>query len=88
MVFSAQFFVTRNLKTHGFIMIDNGNSRPKFDTNLNLSYGIKCRFFLLIWSLYHLNFGHFLVKVTVGDEGKEDSCSLSALVKNCLGINY
>ena len=66
MVFSAQFFVTRNLKTHGFIMIDNGNSRPKFDTNLNLSYGIKCRFFLLIWSLYHLNFGHFLVKVTIG----------------------
>jgi hypothetical protein len=46
-------------------MIDNKNSRPKIDTKLNLSYGIKCRFFVLIWSFYHISFGHFLVKVTL-----------------------
>ena len=46
-------------------MVDNGNSRTKIDTKLNFCDGIKSRFFVLIWSLYHISFGHFLVKVTL-----------------------
>ena len=65
-------------------MIDNGNSRPKFDTNLNLSYGVKCRFFVLIWSLYDLSFGHFLPKMTIKSDGRNPK---SLPIKNTISVD-
>ena len=52
-------------KTHGLIMVNNGNSQTIFDTKLNLSYLMKPNFFVLIRSIYDGNFGQIMLEVTV-----------------------
>ena len=48
-------------------MVDNGNSRTRFDTKLNLTPVLKPNIFVQIWSFYERNFGHFMAEVTLRD---------------------